>query len=305
MFTSKKAILSAIVLGAGILLGTSLLGQAKVSDDLQLGPRPQGMGGAFIAVADDINAGYWNPAGIPQLNKKALGFMHSNPFGLGDISLNYLSFIHPTALSFLGGGFGFSFAKQSAQLEQGPEASINEMEENTYILSLGGSLPDNSLYFGVNFKALSVSETDEGISRAGSAYDLGLLYYPAPKISLGLMLRNLSAHLGEENFSTDTRVGVAGRLLNDRLLLAADYASKEDVAGKKGTSWQSHLGAEYWLTDTFALRVGSDKGNMTAGLGLTFNLLGAEAPEGVLDYSYRQDEELGYTHRFALTVLWD
>lgn len=305
MFTSKRQILSAIVLGMVILLGISLFSLARVTDDLQLGPRPQGMGGAFIALADDINAGYWNPAGIPQLNKKALGFMHSNPFGLSDVSLNYLGFIHPSALSFLGGGFGLSFAKQSAQLEQGKDASVNEMEENAYILSLGGSLPDNSLYFGANFKALSVSETDEGLSRAGSAYDLGLLYYPAPKISLGLMLRNLSAHLGSENFASDTRVGVAGRLLDDRLILAADYASKEDVAGKKGTSWQYHLGAEYWLTDIFALRVGSDKGNMTAGFGLTFNLFGAGAPQGVLDYSYRQDENLAYTHRFGLTALWD
>ena len=79
MFTSKRQILSAIVLGMVILLGISLFSLARVTDDLQLGPRPQGMGGAFIALADDINAGYWNPAGIPQLNKKALGFMHSNP----------------------------------------------------------------------------------------------------------------------------------------------------------------------------------------------------------------------------------
>ena len=35
--------------------------------DLDLGARPLGMGGAFVAVANDGNAGYWNPAGLSQL----------------------------------------------------------------------------------------------------------------------------------------------------------------------------------------------------------------------------------------------
>jgi len=29
-----------------------------------VGTRADGMGGAFVAVADDASAGYWNPAGI-------------------------------------------------------------------------------------------------------------------------------------------------------------------------------------------------------------------------------------------------
>src|SRR5712672_1843444 len=30
----------------------------------QVGERPQGMAGAFVAVADDASAVYWNPAGL-------------------------------------------------------------------------------------------------------------------------------------------------------------------------------------------------------------------------------------------------
>lgn len=34
-----------------------------------VGARPLAMGGAFIGVADDINAVYWNPAGLVQLEQ--------------------------------------------------------------------------------------------------------------------------------------------------------------------------------------------------------------------------------------------
>jgi hypothetical protein len=41
------------------------------------GARALGMGGAFLAVADDATAGYWNPAGLNFLKNKSLLYMHS------------------------------------------------------------------------------------------------------------------------------------------------------------------------------------------------------------------------------------
>ena len=41
-------------------------------DQLFVGTRPLGMGGAFIAVADDGNTITWNPAGLPRLRWKEL-----------------------------------------------------------------------------------------------------------------------------------------------------------------------------------------------------------------------------------------
>src|SRR4051794_3907381 len=55
----------------GLLLPFMLLGQfARPADATAqgsfetIGPRAQGMGGAFVAVADDATATYWNPAGL-------------------------------------------------------------------------------------------------------------------------------------------------------------------------------------------------------------------------------------------------
>ena len=52
-----------------------------------VGSRAQGMGGAFVAVADDISALYWNPAGIANLKGSEAMFMHTE--WLADISYDF------------------------------------------------------------------------------------------------------------------------------------------------------------------------------------------------------------------------
>ena len=55
------------------------------------GARALALGSAFSAVADDITAGYWNPAGLVQNRSKSVAFMHSERFG-GLISYDYLAY---------------------------------------------------------------------------------------------------------------------------------------------------------------------------------------------------------------------
>ena len=47
---------------AGVLAGTALPANAQIYEIV--GTRAQGMGGAFVAVADDATATWWNPAGL-------------------------------------------------------------------------------------------------------------------------------------------------------------------------------------------------------------------------------------------------
>ena len=60
------------------LTGTEGVGNPIL--DLGLGARPLGCGGAFVAVANDGNAGYWNPAGLSQLNDIYLTSMYTTLF---------------------------------------------------------------------------------------------------------------------------------------------------------------------------------------------------------------------------------
>lgn len=83
------------------------------------GARAMGMGGAFIAVADDATAASWNPAGLTQLERPELSLVYSwkrfregftsrgyldpdDPFTVHVDDLNYLSFVYPIRRTIAG-----------------------------------------------------------------------------------------------------------------------------------------------------------------------------------------------------------
>ena len=52
-----------------------------------IGSRPAGFGNAFVAIADDPTAMYWNPAGISRLKGHEVIVNHNNWFA--DINIDY------------------------------------------------------------------------------------------------------------------------------------------------------------------------------------------------------------------------
>ena len=74
--------------------------------NLGVGARPLGMGGSFVAIADDATATYWNPAGLGGLDRTEIAFMHSSLFGLD--SYDFLNYVQP--LSGVG-TFGLSWIR--------------------------------------------------------------------------------------------------------------------------------------------------------------------------------------------------
>lgn len=80
-------------------LGVFSQGFSRVSfgDDLFAvggGARALGMGGAHVALVDDVTAGFWNPAGLSGIEQRQLSYMHSERFG-GMVSYDYGAFAMP------------------------------------------------------------------------------------------------------------------------------------------------------------------------------------------------------------------
>ena len=73
-----------------ILSFSFLLGQGM--EQIPSGTRPLGMGGAFVAVADDANTINWNPAGLPGLRRTEFTSTYSDLYKLG-ITHSYLGFV--------------------------------------------------------------------------------------------------------------------------------------------------------------------------------------------------------------------
>lgn len=59
-----------------------------------VGARALGMGGAFVASAEDVYAGYWNPAGLSTARVMEASYMHAERFS-GIVSFDYAGFSVP------------------------------------------------------------------------------------------------------------------------------------------------------------------------------------------------------------------
>ncbi len=86
------AVLSLLLL-ASLAVPPSAHGQriAKYGADFLAGgvdARALGMGGAYVAHADEITAGYWNPAGLYRIESTQLSYMHVERFA-GAVSFDY------------------------------------------------------------------------------------------------------------------------------------------------------------------------------------------------------------------------
>lgn len=70
------------IIGIFLTLNICLAGE-YANDFLRIGvgARPLAMGGAFVALADDASAFYWNPAGITQADRISIHFDHVPMFG--------------------------------------------------------------------------------------------------------------------------------------------------------------------------------------------------------------------------------
>ena len=70
-----------------------------------VGARALGMGGAYIALTQDVTAGYWNAAGLSQMSYPEIAYMHAERFD-GIVSFDYGSVGFPiTSRSSLGLSF--------------------------------------------------------------------------------------------------------------------------------------------------------------------------------------------------------
>ena len=99
-----------------------------------VGARALGMGGAFVAVADDGTAAYWNPAGLGSLGKREVSFMHTSVSGnkftdAGDFESghNLLSFVYPNPVGWKIGTVGLTWINLG--VDKIPETSADEYGE--------------------------------------------------------------------------------------------------------------------------------------------------------------------------------
>lgn len=158
-------------------------------EDIGIGARPYGMGGAFVAIADDANAPMFNPAGIDYMKKPELGFTYLDIIS-GAVNYNYAGIIVPLKKA---GGFGLSFGMLSDESSIYSEKSIAFSYSKRIIesLSLGANLKMLNTGFSNDNEWIKENPYFVETSSSGFTIDVGMLAKPASGLNIGLTAQNI------------------------------------------------------------------------------------------------------------------
>jgi hypothetical protein len=77
---ARVALVCIVFSVSGISIAASTAKYAGEFMAIGIGGRALGLGSAYTALADDITAGYWNPAGLSSLMYPQIALMHDERF---------------------------------------------------------------------------------------------------------------------------------------------------------------------------------------------------------------------------------
>ncbi len=253
---------------------------ACLAQDIEdnMGARPLGMGRAFVGIADDGNAPLWNPAGMSFYKERVLSGMFSRLYwgidndAIGEGQLGYVHHFRTAGDVGLNAVILFSNLWQETRVTASYSHNIgrhfsigfngrllrNEVLENNITYSEQPGAVANGIVDPRNDPFFS----DNGWNKMGFTGDVGLMYRPNRKLSVGLMAANVTqpdmsfAAIGESGqVPMSIRAG-GSYWIQDQILPAMDvqYLMNE-VNG--GNQIHHYNGLEWWFTGkTMALRAG-------------------------------------------------
>ena len=277
---------------------------------LGVGARAMGMGGAYTAVADDVNSIYWNPAGLSTLTKQEVSATHADLFA--NTRYDTLAYAQHTQYGTF--GTAASYLSQAAipgRDESGaPTGSYGAADAAINLSYAAQVFSIYGLGFGGNVKYIRSTIADA--SAQSAAFDLGARYEPYGVTGpgdpiFGLVVQNVGPGMKFLDKSSPLPLTVAGGVAYrwpHGLLLALDYKYRPyDHPG------EASVGMEYLLLSTFAVRAGYDSDTATSDGETGFAALsGFSVGFGIklrsynIDYSMAPMGELGNVQRFSLAA---
>ena len=299
---------------AGILCATVWSAEAVVNiQHLGAGARSAALGNSFVAVADNGDALFSNPAGLSQISKHQVAYTNVSLLFGGiegdDLGQHLFSYAQP-----LGGrmGWGVGYERIGSDL----------MSENGAFFGLSYKAGER-LRFGLTGKYLFWSVGDippdngradplSNSSKGGIGLDLGMLWKsPFQGAVVGLQVVNLlkpnvASKKGAVNLPSDAgqvpmdlHVGVAEHF--GVSLVSVEWVMRD--LGGEATDKRLVVGGETKLVEGLMVRAGGSKAFETDGSGAVNAGLGYQWKKMWLDYSYHIPLELTETngaHRFSL-----
>ncbi len=271
-----------------------------------VGARGAGMGGAFVAMADDATAVFWNAAGIARIDADK-----------SQLSLNHANW--PAELSYDQVGYVFHMKKiPGAFAVHARSLSMQPMEVTTAFqpLGTGETFDAGMLAAGVTYARSFTDKFSAGLtmnmihtgladlSQQTFSVDLGTLYdVGAAGMRIGMAIQNIGSQEKfierEARIPSIFRVGTSATLMSgadQKLVGSFEFSHPPD------NSERVNVGAEYSFHKYLFLRGGYAFNYDTEGLagGVGFHFPVSIAGMADMDYSYTDMLDLGASHRFSM-----
>jgi hypothetical protein len=302
----------------------------SVFEKLGVGARAAGMGGAFSALADDISALYWNPAGVARL--KGINAAATYTAWYAGINHNFIGAVLPISDRYR---FGISLivldngSLNKSTIQKDVNAGTYNANDLAFGLTLAGGLTDR-FSFGATIKYIRSTILD--LSADGIAFDAGSLYqtdFYHMKISLALTNlgpeRNFQGNslsiVAQDNSINSTSRGLDALLVTSSFSLPLSFrigvgtdvfqGEMEDQKLNVGFDFAAHsdgpetynIGGEYVWNDMIALRAGYgfNQDQLGLGLGAGFKYK-SEDFLGTIDYSINTTKNFGLINRLSISA---
>ncbi len=253
------------------------------------------MGSAFVSVADDANAVYWNPAGLTQIDRFEFTGCRTLLYAVEDLSNDYIA----TGYNWQGVlAVGLSWVRLGLE---------DIYHEDTINLAIARTVPMiRGLSVGASFKLLVLDAP--GYEKYNDpAYmgrqveptlDIGLHYRASRRLTFGAVVYNanepelklIETTRNPDPVYRDCAFGVSYTfrgLLLTTFDLRTRYGKFSNTVGR--------LGTEIWFFEALAVRGGFEQENLTAGIGL-------KGQHWQLDIMLETHYELGNTYQFSATI---
>jgi hypothetical protein len=323
-------VIAIVLIPFNIYAGTGIGKYAGEFISIGVGGRALGMGGAYTALANDVTAGYWNPAGLSKINYPQLSLMHSEQFG-SLVNYDYAAVAIPfgsnssIGLSIIRLGIDGIPDTRNAWVDENGNGILDEDLVGSKITYFNAA--DWAMYFtyskkyddffsyGVNLKLIR-REMSVG-SATGVGFDIGVQYSPFENILLGANFQDATTTLIAWNTGTNELISPTLKIgsayiieaLGGRFAPAFDidvrFENRRSASNLNlgPVSFDFHSGLEFDFKNVAALRVGySDIGTVNFGAGV-------HLPKFDIDYTFATskltDSRFDNTHRVSIIFTFE
>jgi hypothetical protein len=288
---------------------------------LGVGARTLALGSSAIAYVGDASTGYWNPAGLANINYPTVIGMHESRFA-GTVEYDVAAFAAPlgsvygAGLTIIHTGIGDIKDTRSALVDNNGNGKFDQGDFLNYdrvssfgnydwgILLSVGRQGDSAFSYGSTLKLL-YRKLDPQNTATGIGIDIGVRYRLTNELTLAAVGQDITTTI--LSYSSDTKELVAPTLKvggayvwdiagdsSHKIMPVADIALHLD-----GRGFGIHAGAEYQLAEVLSLRGGyDDVGRVTFGTGI-------KLPKLAVDYAFigfSNLEQLGDLHRISFSI---